>query len=416
MNLSLVSSLQHLPRRYGFVVPRYERGLAGGAETLAAQLAEHLALRGDQVEILTTCARDNRTWANELSAGEEKLGKLTIRRFEVDQRDLERWVPYQLRLHDGMQLTLDEQLEWLQHSVNSSGLYDYIAQQKANFDLLFFAPYLFGTTFWGSLICPERSVLIPCLHDESYAYTEVLASMFRQVRGVLFNASAEADLARRLYGELAGGEVGMGFTPHSAEYVASLAPLLEAARPYVLYVGRKETGKNVHKLIDDFITAKELGILPDQVQLVIAGGGSYSDLGRAEALERADVIDIGYLSEDDKARLIKHSSVLCQPSTNESFSIVLMEAWLLGTAVLVNSDCPVTREHVVDSGGGLYYRGAAEFGATVRALVEDASLRQKLCQAGSEYVQARYSWSAVLARFDVVVESLLEGPGGISRN
>ena len=408
MNLSLVGTKQSLPRRYGFVVPRYERGLAGGAETLAAQLAEHLAARGDQVEIITTCARDNRTWQNELPAGQEQIGRLTIRRFSVDDRDLERWVPYQLRLHDGMQLALDEQLEWMQHSVNSAGLYDYIAAQSDNFDLLFFAPYLFGTTFWGSLIAPERSVLIPCLHDESYAYTEVLASMFRQVRGALFNAAAEGELARRLYGDIAGGEVGMGFNPHTPEYVSGLEPLLDRGHPYVLYVGRKETGKNVQKLIDDFIAAKELRILPDQVDLVIAGGGSYSDLGRPEALERDDVIDIGYLSEDDKARLIRHSTVLCQPSTNESFSIVLMEAWLLGTTVLVSSDCPVTREHVVASGGGLYYRGAAEFGATVRALVEDARLRQQLAEAGDAYVRLRYSWPAVLARFDFVVEKLLQ--------
>ena len=407
MNLSLVNLRQYQPRRYGFVVPRYERGLAGGAETLAAQLAERLAARGDQVEILTTCARDNRTWANELPEGAEQVEKLTIRRFSVDARELERWVPYQLRLHDGMQLALDEQLEWLEHSVNSSGLYRYIAEHGQQFDLLFFAPYLFGTTFWGSLIHPSRSVLIPCLHDESYAYTEVLASMFRQVRGALFNAAAEGELARRLYGEIAGGEVGMGFEPHAPQYLQELKPLLDGSNPYVLYVGRKETGKNVHKLIDEFITAKELGFIDDQVHLVIAGGGSYSDLGRPQALERGDVIDVGYMSELDKARLIRHSSVLCQPSTNESFSIVLMEAWLLGATVLVSSDCPVTRQHVVASGGGLFYRGASEFGATVRALIEDDSLRNQLAVAGREYVRLRYSWEAVLERFDTVVERLL---------
>ena len=407
MNLSLVNLRQHQPKRYAFVVPRYERGLAGGAETLAAQLAERLAARGDQIEILTTCARDNRTWANELPEGEEQVEKLTIRRFSVDVRELERWVPYQLRLHDGMQLALDEQLEWLEHSVNSSGLYRYIAEHGQQFDLLFFAPYLFGTTFWGSLIYPSRSVLIPCLHDESYAYTEVLASMFRQVRGALFNAAAEGELARRLYGEIAGGEVGMGFEPHTPNYVEGLKPLLNPTHPYVLYLGRKETGKNVHKLIDEFITAKELGFIEEKVHLVIAGGGSYSDLGRPQALERGDVIDVGYMSELDKARLIRHSTVLCQPSTNESFSIVLMEAWLLGAPVLVSSDCPVTQEHVVGSGGGLFYRGAAELGATVRALLQDSSLRTRMAVAGSEYVGVRYSWEAVLERFDQVVERLL---------
>jgi len=49
-------------RRFCFVVPRFFEGIAGGAETLMGALALKLHERGDYVELLATCARDNRTW------------------------------------------------------------------------------------------------------------------------------------------------------------------------------------------------------------------------------------------------------------------------------------------------------------------------------------------------------------------
>ena len=110
-----------------------------------------------------------------------------MKRFPVDERNLDSWIPLQIKIHQGEELTLDEQIEWMTHSVNSTPMYQHILDVADDFDTLFFAPYLFGTTFWGSLLRPDKSVLIPCLHDESYAYTDVVSSMFRQTSGALFN-------------------------------------------------------------------------------------------------------------------------------------------------------------------------------------------------------------------------------------
>ena len=56
--------------RARFVTPRYGPEVIGGAESGARQLAEHLvAESGWEAEVMTTCARDHLTWANELPAG-----------------------------------------------------------------------------------------------------------------------------------------------------------------------------------------------------------------------------------------------------------------------------------------------------------------------------------------------------------
>jgi glycosyltransferase involved in cell wall biosynthesis len=398
--------VQRRQGKYAFVLPRFGEGVAGGAETLAGSLALNLSKRGDQVEVWTTCAFDNRTWENHFPPGESVEYGVAVKRFAVSPRDLESWVPKQIKISGGEALTLDDQFEWLAHGVNSSDLYAYIVANAERMDAMFFAPYLFATTFWGSLIYPNKSVLIPCLHDEHYAYSAAVSSMFRQVRGALFNAYPEMELARGLYGPLAGGEVGMGFEPHSAEYLCGLKPYFDEPFPYILYLGRKETGKNAHLLIDYFMMLKSTSGCPQELKLVIVGAGSFEDLLRPRAKERTDIVDLAHAGEEEKRRLVKHALYLCQPSLNESFSIVIMEAWLLGAPVVVHARCPVTRYHVLESGGGLYFGSFNDFEAVTLELLRNKALANDLAVAGLEYVKRRYNWAEVLRRFDAAMREL----------
>ena len=59
------------PSRQGklaFVPSRYGKDVVGGAETVFRELAHGLAAKGWDVEVLTTCARDHFSWANEYPA------------------------------------------------------------------------------------------------------------------------------------------------------------------------------------------------------------------------------------------------------------------------------------------------------------------------------------------------------------
>jgi glycosyltransferase involved in cell wall biosynthesis len=406
------------PRRYCFVVPRYFDGIAGGAETLMGEIARHLAKRGDSVELLATCAKDNRTWANELPAGESFVDGIRVTRFPVNERDLEAWVPIQVAIHEGQSVNVDQQLLWMRESVNSDSMYRHIKENRDSFDLFFFGPYLFGSTFWGSMINPEKSVLVPCLHDEPCAYLDVIAAMFRGVIGCLFNSAPEMQLARSLYGEIAGGVVGMGFSrpalPSDAISERARNERIPRDKPYILYLGRKEMGKNVHVLIDYFIEAKRDGLIPEELQLAVLGGGSFSDLHRTEVLERGDIIDLPHVGEDEKRKLIAESFFLCQPSTNESFSIVLMEAWMVGTPVVVHGECAVTRYHVIESGGGLYFSSPGDLAGVIRYLWENPEARALFAARGAAYVDREYSWQAVLSRFDATVDRVMESAGSIA--
>ena len=85
------------------------------------------------------------------------------------------------------------------HSVWSPDMQEFIEREGRGFDLVIFTPYLLGTTFWGMQVLPERSVLIPCLHDEPYAYMSCIRDMIEASAGCIFNTPAEERLAARLY-------------------------------------------------------------------------------------------------------------------------------------------------------------------------------------------------------------------------
>src|SRR5262245_60760652 len=73
--------------RLAFVVQRYGQEVAGGAEALCRATARALALRGHEVEVYTTTARDYLTWAPHYPAGTEDDGPVVVHRFTADRPD-----------------------------------------------------------------------------------------------------------------------------------------------------------------------------------------------------------------------------------------------------------------------------------------------------------------------------------------
>lgn len=387
------------------VVPRWGASLGGGAETLMREL--FLALKDplknpelldvQRLEVFTTCAKDHRSWENFYPPGTTVEDGIPVHRFSVDERDLEIFIRSEHAIRDARPLSINEQLAWLENGVNSKALYQEIARRGEEFDYFIFAPYLFPTSFWGSLINPEKSVLLPCLHNEAYAFMEVFRPMFKRAAKIIYNAKAEKKLAEEIFGEsLAsrGAVVGMGFSEQSAGEAQSVP--LELGQ-YVLYSGRKEQGKNLDKLIQWFCFARAK--LP-QLKLILIGSGEINFLDKLPD----GVQDLGFVTEADKLKLMGSALCLAQPSVNESFSIVIMEAWQQGIPVLVHADCSVTKEHVLDSSGGLYVKDEREFYAALCYLLENPHERSALAEAGREFVRRQYSWPAVIGRLAAALQ------------
>jgi glycosyltransferase involved in cell wall biosynthesis len=83
--------------------------------------------------------------------------------------------------------------------------------------------------------------------------------------------------------------------------------------------------------------------------------------------------------------------------------MILSEAWAHRKPALVQGHCDVLEGQCRRSGGGLPYRGFAEFEAAVGLLLEDGRLRDRLGAAGRRFIEERYRWDAVLDRYDRLV-------------
>ncbi len=381
--------------RLAFVVPRYGPEVLGGAETFARRLAERLPRDEFDVTVLTTCARDLLTWRNEYPPGATEVGGLPVHRFPVDHRRRDAGLFQRLtdRANRGEPLSHDEQAAWLENAAHSPALYAHLARHGSDYDLLIFLPYLFGPTLYGTAIWPDKSVVCPCLHDEAYAYFDDVGAMLQSVRGLMFISAPELALAEEKLGvrHPAARLVGPGLEPFVADG-EGFRQKFDLSGPFLFYAGRLDPAKNVLQLVSYFVAYRQRH--PDRdLKLVLAGSGPLS-LPR-----HPDVIALGFLARRDLHDAYAAATVLCQPSLVESFSLVLMEGWLAGTPALVHGHCPVTRHHVLQSNGGLYFTSAAEFAGALDWLLDHAEGRAQMGALGRAYVRREYNWPATLDRF-----------------
>jgi len=376
-----------------FVVPRYGEEVIGGAENLARLTAEELARRGYRVSALTTQALDHHTWKNHYPAGESTQNGVRVTRFPAETRLGDPAVHRVIKsISEGARLSEDEQTRWLEGVVTSEGLLGHIRENAGEYSHLLFLPYLFGTTYFGSMIVPERSYIIPCLHDEPFAHQSLITRMLTSARGLIFNSPGERRLASRLLDTSDPGPVvGMGLHPRDGDACA-FRNRYPVRGDFLLYAGRREAGKNTPLLIEYF--RRFAASRPGAASLVLIGAGDV----RVPPDSSHIVFDLGTVTEREKWDAYAAARVFCQPSVNESFSIVLLESWLAGTPALVNRDCEVTREHVRASGGGLAFGDYPEFSLALLALLEDGERADRLGEAGRRYVIGEYNWESVIGR------------------
>ena len=248
----------------------------------------------------------------------------------------------------------------------------------------------------------DRAVLQPCLHDESYAYLPQVAEAFYTARRLLFNSEGEQELALKLFGPaiatksfLVGAGVEVADASGSSE--VALSQIERNGGRYVLYLGRKDAGKNIFLLLQAFQRFRRVRPNSD-LRLILAGNGSVDLSGYA------GVMDDGVVSESQKLHLLQNCLALVQPSANESFSRVIMEAWYCGKPVAVHGSCLATCTVVQRSSGGWVAETEEDWAALLTAI--DHTSPEELAQLGRNghrYAKEIADWDKVITRYEEVL-------------
>lgn len=394
-------------RKIGFVIPWYDEDIPGGAEMELREVATHLQRAGMDVEILTTCVREfSADWnENYYSAGTAVVEDIAVRRFPVRRRDTAAFDRVNRRLMEGQHLSLQEEKTFVEEMVNSPQLYEYLKDASDDYALYVFIPYMFGTTYYGMQACPEKSVLIPCFHDEAYLYLRLFRQAYIQARGIIYNAMPEMELANKVYDFTTTEQIcmGIGMDTNICADADAFRKAYRIQKPFLLYAGRKDAGKNVHTLLRYFAEYKQRHGDSD-LQLVLIGGGSIE----IPASVRDDVYDLGFVSRQDKYDAMAAAELLCQPSHNESFSLVIMESWLCRRPVLVHSQCAVTRDFARRANGGLYFRNYFEFEGCVQYILTHPEQARTMGQNGGAFVRENFDWDVIVEKYRAFFAKLTE--------
>lgn len=394
------------PVKVAFVVPRYGPAIIGGAETAARLLAEHLvALRGWDVDVLTTCAEDFVTWEDVYPPGETWIDGVRVVRFISSVGRTPSFHPLSASLladPDAVSLADAERWVDLQGPVTPD-LAD--AAVASDADAVVFYPYLYYPTVRviGRVAAP--TVLHPAAHDEPALRLPVFPPVFAAADALVFQTEAERRLVERTFPVASSHQLllGLGVDDPDGPVPAGEAPVA-AGSPYLVCLGRVDSHKGTTLLARYFARYKERH--PGPLRLVLAG--PVVDAPPAHP----DVDLLGPVSDAAKWALLSGASALVSPSPWEAFSLVVAESWSARTPVLVNAGCAATVEHCRRSGGGLTFAGYGEFEVAVDRLVGDAALRAALGDRGRAYVDARFRWPHVVDRYAAFIESVVARAGG----
>jgi glycosyltransferase involved in cell wall biosynthesis len=388
--------------KVAFVTPRYGPQVMGGAETAARQLAEHLlAETGWEAEAYSTCALDPHTWADELEPGTSEINGVPVHRFASVHGRLPEFYGLDGRLRLAPQrASRDEGRRWVDYNGPvSPDLIDAVIAADA--DVVAFYPYLYHPTVGAIGKVRVPAVLHPAAHDEPALYLPVFRGTFGDADAFCFHTAAERLLVERTYPVAEKPQIvlGLGVGESAGAGRPGGDVLGLGDRPYIVSVGRVDEHKGSKMLAAYFAEYKERH--PGPLALALVGPIS------VELEPHPDIVITGAVDEADKWDIVRGAQAAVSPSALESFSLVVLEAWVDRVPVVVNGACGPTREHCERSGGGLWFTSYREFEGALDRLLGDPVLRTTLGEAGRAYVDRFYQWPVLIERYAEFLTSVV---------
>jgi glycosyltransferase involved in cell wall biosynthesis len=386
--------------KLAFVVQRYGHAINGGAELHARYIAERLSRHAD-VEVLTTCAVDYVTWKNELPEGVEKVNNVPVRRFRVKhERDPIAFGRLSERVFTQAH-SIGDELDWLDaEGPTSPGLIDYVGSHANDYDFFIFFSYRYYHAYHGVRAVARRAILVPTAERDSTIGLSIFKSVFRTVRGLMYNSPEERAMIQAITGnqDVPGVVVGVGSEVPPNPQATRFRQKFDVRGPFAVYVGRIDANKGCQELFD-FFTAY-LQEAAGRLTLVLIG---HSLL---EIPKHPRIRHLGFLEDVDKFDAVAASELLIMPSYFESLSMVALEAWALGKPVLANAKCDVLKGQCIRSNAGLYYDNQSEFVESLRAIEHNKWVAGSLGKNGRQYYRDNYDWPVIEKKYLDMIDRL----------
>ena len=163
-------------------------------------------------------------------------------------------------------------------------------------------------------------------------------------------------------------------------------------RPYVLFVGTLEPGKNVGRVIQAFdAVAKEF---PEHLLLIAGDKGwlydsIFAEAARARASDR--IRFVSHVPDEDVVPLLNRCDVFLFPSLYEGFGLPPLEAMACGAPVITSGTSSLP-EVVGDAAITVQPESLNEIATALRRVLADSALRDELGKKGIERAK-QFAWN-----------------------
>lgn len=263
----------------------------------------------------------------------------------------------------------------------------------------------FGVVFWvcHSLRLPRvPHVAIPVLHvDRPWAQRKLYPRLFKTCTTAIVLTDAEQEFVRAK-GVPSAVVAGGGVEPsrfQQRDGAAIKARYNLGNWQVVGFIGRQDSLKGVPTLVEAMRIVWQNA--PETV-LLIAGPRSHRDRATSDKLhalsesERQRVLLIDDFADREGPSIIEACDLLAQPSVEEAFGLVLLEAWMCGKPV-IGADIAATRclvDHGVD-GWLVAPFDPADLAARILSLLADPETRATFGRRGRAKVLSGYTWERI---------------------
>jgi glycosyltransferase involved in cell wall biosynthesis len=174
--------------------------------------------------------------------------------------------------------------------------------------------------------------------------------------------------------------------------------------PIILFLGQKYRYKGIEPLVS---AAKIVWQKWTEAYFVLIGPRtSFSNKFFAKQGD-SRLIELGTVDLQQKTDALAACTLLCLPSTQESFGGVLTEAWMFGKPV-IGADIPAVREVIDDNlNGYLVSPTAEEIADRICYLLENPAIAERLGATGREKTLRQYSWEKLAQKTEEIYTTVL---------
>jgi len=254
---------------------------------------------------------------------------------------------------------------------------------------------LFCSVFW------RRPVVI---HVHGSAFDEFVDTASRPLRWTLalvFGRCAAVIVLSSYWASVLEGLVApdkLHIMPNAVD-VREYEPTFSGRVPHVVFVSNLLRRKGVPELLRALDRLRGAADSPP-FRVTIAGDGPLATDVEAFAARSKDVEYLGYVTEEEKRRLLDAGSVFVLPTAAEGLPIAMLEGMAGGNAV-VSTTVGSIPEVIDDDGGILIDPGDVEaLTAALERLVTSPEETERMGRRNRSLVETEYAWDRIIARLE----------------